>query len=347
MARPCIKVVSSAVAWTCSNCRQKTQPSVLPSLKNNPWMRLPRWPQRSSFSTSSSRSIEAQPPVEIRAAPEIKFDNLKPDAHGPSASPARIIPSSPSYFTGSPTFNDDTLLLQALVDKYSQVPTVAADQIPRAYWVTVGHYRSTVNERVSSSKFARLQRLLSQLNRIHRSFMPEEVQAVLQRFTRPGLEKIAQAKVGKIDQWGRSLGVGRRKESTARVWLVEGTGEILINGRAIAQAFPRLHDRESALWALSSAERMDKYNVFALIQGGGITGQAESMTLALAKALLVHEPALKPALRRGKINRSEFYVLGPVLMPVAAGCVTSDARRVERKKAGRVKARKRPAWVKR
>ncbi|KIV91054.1 hypothetical protein PV10_05639 [Exophiala mesophila] len=328
MARPSVNVVSSAIAWTCSNCRQKMRPSLLPSLKNRPWMRYSRWPQMSSFSTSSSRSIDAEPPVEIRAAPEIKFDKPKVDTDASTPSPARIIPSSPSYFTGSPTFTDDTLLLQSLVDKYSQVPTVAADQIPRAYWVTVGHYRSTVSERVTSSKFARLQRLLGQLNRIHRSFMPEEVQTVLQRFTRPGLEKIAQAKVGKIDQWGRSLGVGRRKESTARVWLVEGTGEVLVNGRSITEAFPRLHDRESALWALSSAQRMDKYNVFALIQGGGLTGQAESMTLALAKALLVHEPALKPALRR-------------------AGCVTSDARRVERKKPGRVKARKRPTWVKR
>lgn len=96
------------------------------------------------------------------------------------------------------------------------------------------------------------------------------------------------------------MGIGRRKESTAKVFLVEGTGEVLVNGHSIVQAFPRTHDRESALWALKITQRMDKYNVFALVSGGGVTGQAESLTLALAKALLVHEPALKPALRRGK-----------------------------------------------
>ena len=81
---------------------------------------------------------------------------------------------------------------------------------------------------------------------------------------------------------------------------MEGTGEVLVNGRSLVQSFPRIHDRESAMWALKITQRMDKYNVFALVSGGGLTGQAESITLALAKALLVHEPALKPALRRGK-----------------------------------------------
>ena len=77
-----------------------------------------------------------------------------------------------------------------------------------------------------------------------------------------------------------------------------------------------------------ATQRLDKYNVWALTKGGGTTGQAEAITLAVAKALLAHEPALKPALRR-------------------AGVVTRDPRRVERKKPGKLKARKMPAWVKR
>jgi len=151
---------------------------------------------------------------------------------------------------------------------------------------------------------------------------------VIEEFRRPGSAELQKPKVQNLDQYGRAKGIGRRKESSARVYLVEGTGEVLVNGKSIVQAFPRLHDRESALWALKATQRMDKYNVWALVEGGGVTGQAESITLALARALLVHEPALKPALRR-------------------AGTVTSDARRVERKKPGRLKARKKPAWVKR
>ncbi len=76
-------------------------------------------------------------------------------------------------------------------------------------------------------------------------------------------------------------------------------GEVLINGKPLNGVFPRIHDRESAVWPLIATKRVDKYNVWAWVRGGGLTGQAEALTLGVAKALLVHEPLLKPALRRG------------------------------------------------
>lgn len=109
-----------------------------------------------------------------------------------------------------------------------------------------------------------------------------------------------------IDKHGRAVGVGRRKESTARAFVVEGNGEILVNGKPLSQAFGRVHDRESAVWALTSTQRLDKYNVWALVEGGGTTGQAEALTLAVAKGLLAHEPALKPTLRKGQFLRFPF-----------------------------------------
>ncbi|KAG7148846.1 37S ribosomal protein S9 like [Verticillium longisporum] len=206
--------------------------------------------------------------------------------------------------------------------------------------------------------------------------MPGEVKKVLEGFKRDINPFLNVAKEIKLDKFGRALGVGRRKESTARAWVIEGTGEVQINGKPLSQAFGRIHDRESVVWALKSTERIDKkestarawvvegtgevqingkplnqafcrihdresvvwalksteridkYNVWALVEGGGTTGQAEALTLAISKALMAHEPALKPTLR-------------------AAGCITRDKRVVERKKHGHVKARKMPAWVKR
>lgn len=107
-------------------------------------------------------------------------------------------------------------------------------------------------------------------------------------------------KPGVVDADGRAYGVGRRKSSSAKVCLVQGEGEVLVNGKSINGTFGRIHDRESALWALKATNRMDKYNVWALVSGGGLTGQAEAITMGMARALMVHEPALKPALRRGK-----------------------------------------------
>ena len=129
--------------------------------------------------------------------------------------------------------------------------------------------------------------------------MPDEVKEAIELYKRDIDPFSNKATPGVIDGFGRSYGVGRRKSSSAKVYLVEGEGEVLVNGKGLNQAFGRIHDRESALWALKATGRMDKYNVWALVSGGGTTGQAESITLGLAKALLVHEPDLKPALRRG------------------------------------------------
>ncbi|OAP56853.1 hypothetical protein AYL99_08965 [Fonsecaea erecta] len=313
MARPSARAFPSTIAWMCRPCRlhDKIQLTV-----GRQWVQ-PLGRQQ-SFSTTKYHSAAE---VQIRAAPEIDLEDS-------TSVPARILPRSPSYFTASPVFNDHLLLLQSLVKKHASLPTAPPDQIPRPAWLKLNQYRSSTGEQVAASKYSKVLVLLTRLNKIHPRYCPKEVRQILSRFRRPGSEEIQKAKPGKIDDYGRSVGIGRRKESSAKVYLVEGTGDVLVNGRSIVQAFPRPHDRESALWALKITQRMDKYNVFALVSGGGTTGQAESITLALAKALLVHEPALKPALRR-------------------AGCVTSDPRRVERKKPGRLKARKKPAWVKR
>ncbi|KAK4696010.1 small subunit ribosomal protein S9, partial [Lecanoromycetidae sp. Uapishka_2] len=158
--------------------------------------------------------------------------------------------------------------------------------------------------------------------------MPASLKAAMEIYKRDVDPYAVTRRPSIIDEVGRACGVGRRKSSSAKVYLVQGEGEVLVNGKSINTAFGRIHDRESALWALKATGRMDKYNVWALVSGGGSTGQAEAITLGAAKALMVFEPALKPALRR-------------------AGCVTRDPRRVERKKPGHVKARKMPAWVKR
>lgn len=307
MARMHLQQLLGGAPWKCSSCRGQIT-------RLQPHVSLLRSPRR-SFTVAKRLRAE----VEIRAAPEINFDGLPP---------ARVIPASPSYFTASPVFNDNILLLQSYLRRYNSLPTVPADQAPRRVWMRLGQYRSTIGETIAASKYSKVLVLLNRLNRIHPELRPGSLNRILDRYVRPGSAEIQKAKPGTIDEFGRSRAVGRRKEASARVQLVEGDGQVLVNGRNLLEVFPRVHDRESALWALKVTERMDKYNVFALVQGGGTTGQAESVTLALAKALLVHEPALKPILRR-------------------AGCVTSDARRVERKKPGRLKARKKPAWVKR
>jgi small subunit ribosomal protein S9 len=283
------------------------------------------------------------------AAPKINFGGQ--DGEGDEEKfYARLIPSSPSYFTAQPLFTDDLLAVQTLVERYSNLPTVKPGEAPRVAWRSLADYRDSVGEVVKASKYSKILQALHRLNHIHPSLMPEPVKEALNEYKRDVNPFRNVVKVAPIDKLGRSLGAGRRKASTARAWLVEGTGEVLVNGKTLAEAFGRVHDRESVIWALKATDRIDKYNVWALATGGGTTGQAEALTLAVGKALMAHEPALKPALRRGKSKfLKSLKLLGEVrfLTCVAAGCVTRDPRRVERKKPGHVKARKMPAWVKR
>ncbi|OIW29838.1 hypothetical protein CONLIGDRAFT_643897 [Coniochaeta ligniaria NRRL 30616] len=241
---------------------------------------------------------------------------------------ARAVPVSPSYFSRQPRFNDSYLLLAQLAERYRKLPLIPKDQVQPVAWKNLENFRQAVGEHVKATEFVKCMELVKVLNQIHPSLRPKEVDDALLVFKKAVQPYSNIEKTIPIDKFGRALGTGRRKQSVARAWVVEGTGEMLVNGKTLADAFGRVHDRESATWALRATSRTDKYNVWALVEGGGTTGQAEALTLAIGKALMAHEPALKPALRR-------------------AGCVTRDPRKVERKKPGHVKARKMPAWVKR
>ncbi|KAI9847810.1 MAG: 37S ribosomal protein S9, mitochondrial [Sclerophora amabilis] len=247
----------------------------------------------------SSRALSTSPRNTAIAAPEINFNEAQ---YGFNPRGLRIVPESPSYFTTKPEFTDDLLALQDLLRRNEILPTVPAAHAPRVAWKTMSQYRLGVAEPVKASRYSKIVRILQRLNLIHQSVMPDEVKDALDRYKRDmnPFENVARPQT--IDQYGRSVGAGRRKSSTARVWLVEGEGEVLINGKTLMNAFPRIHDRESAIWALKTTQRIDKYNVWALVKGGGTTGQAEALTLGLAKALIVHEPLLKPALRRGEFS---------------------------------------------
>ncbi|KAH6840972.1 ribosomal protein S5 domain 2-type protein [Chaetomium sp. MPI-CAGE-AT-0009] len=262
----------------------------------------------------------------VDAAEEIDFNKLAQKYM--IAEHARPVPVSPSYFSRTPSFNDRYLALEKLSRAYSNLPLIPAADAERIAWKTLADLRQSFGEPVKATDYVKCLAIVKRLHQIHPELKPDAVKNALQDFKRDVQAFLNVPNPIPIDKFGRALGVGKRKSSIARAFVVEGDGQVLVNGKTLPDYFGRVHDRESAVWALHSTDRIDKYNVWARVEGGGTTGQAEALTLAIAKALLAHEPALKPALRR-------------------AGCVTRDPRRVERKKHGRVKARKGFTWVKR
>lgn len=211
----------------------------------------------------------------------------------------RLVPVSPSYFTGNADFFDNWLSLQELLRKHQTLPTVSKDEAPHARWKTLAQYKGIVGRSVKAARYQKIVNILDRLNCINPAVIPEEVKGALELYKRNIDQGESQTRVRTLDKYGRAFAVGRRKTSIATVAVSEGEGEVIINGKPLALLFERLHDRESAVWPLLATQRMEKYNVWATVNGGGKTGQAEALTLGVARALLIHEPALKPALRRG------------------------------------------------
>jgi small subunit ribosomal protein S9 len=123
-------------------------------------------------------------------------------------------------------------------------------------------------------------------------------------------------------------GLGRRKTSVARVWLRPGTGEWRVNGRPIAEYFPRNTHQQHAQEPMLATETQSRFDVKVNVDGGGHTGQAGAVRLALARALVSYDEELRAALRERSL-------------------LTRDPREVERKKPGRPGARKRFQFSKR
>jgi len=265
----------------------------------------------------------------------------------PLALRARAVPLSPSYFSREPLFHDSYLRLQSLNHKYGKLPHAPPEMLDRVAWKPLVDYRKALGEEVNATLYARCIALAKKLNKIHPKLKPAVVEDAVAEFRRAINPFLNVMKIKPLDKHGRAIGVGRRKTSTARAWVVEGTGEMLVNGKTLAEAFGRVHDRESASWALRATDRIDRYNVWALTEGGGTTGQAEALAMAVGRALLSHEPALKTALRRGESLSWYCHAKSSLLTYFAAGCLTRDPRMVERKKHGHLKARKMPPYIRR
>jgi len=133
--------------------------------------------------------------------------------------------------------------------------------------------------------------------------------------------------IPEIDGLGRAYGTGRRKTSSARVWVKQGSGRFTVNGKDLKDYFQPLQ-REEVLLPFLAIEQSGLYDVWCTVKGGGITGQAGAVRLGASRALTAFGPDIRPTLKK-------------------AGFITRDSRRVERKKPGQPKARKKFQWVKR
>ena len=125
----------------------------------------------------------------------------------------------------------------------------------------------------------------------------------------------------KLDFKDSKYATGRRKKSIARVWLKKGSGNMYVNGKKMIDYFKKPNLQISICRPLTLVKRENEYDIRCSVKGGGLTGQAGAIVHGIARAIILHEPDLKPTLKKENLT-------------------TRDSRAVERKKYGRKKARR-------
>ena len=141
-------------------------------------------------------------------------------------------------------------------------------------------------------------------------------------------EDIAESTLPKLDKLGRAYATGRRKTSVSRVWIKLGSKKISVNGKPSKDYFKRKIYSTILEEPLFKTDNLDKLEIFATVSGGGLSGQAGALRHGISRALVNFDPSLRKKLKK-------------------AGFLTRDARKVERKKFGKHKARRSPQFSKR
>lgn len=302
--------------------------------------------QRLLSTTASAKQISEQKPESDRPAVPTILRKSKPKAHfAPSyllttqpksweLERLRVVPKLPTFYGGNPVHDDNMNHVRHMIKKHSNLPTRVLDEreIKAFKFISFEDYRKSAESgtRLKNGHHKELIEALNRLRSIEPELMPKDVIELLNLYSSQGVEKkaVTETKIKTLDEFGRANAVGKRKTSVAHISMVRGDGQVLVNGKPFAQYFASAADRVKLGYPFQVVSQESQYNVFITAEGGGISGQAEAAMYGIAKALVVFNPLLKPRLRQ-------------------AGLMTRDARKVERKKPGKVKARKSPTWVKR
>lgn len=245
----------------------------------------------------------------------------------------RVIPKNQSFYMSNPPYEEHMRKLNELLKKHINIPTVLREETGGVSWTSFTEYSAIAGgTRLKPIQYKNLLKVLNRLSLIDPQLMPSEVFEAITPFVKDRSAHASSSLIPTLDEFGRAVTVGRRKSSSAKIFMTNNTdevkGQILVNGKPLNEYFPRLTHRSELLYPLRVVETVGDYNIFATVRGGGNTGQAGALALGIARALVVHNPLLKSRLHQ-------------------AGCLTRDSRKVERKKPGKPKARKSYTWVKR
>lgn len=270
---------------------------------------------------------------EIKAMKPVSFGD--PAHSRPDLERMRVVPRHMAFYMSNPRHEEVVRRLNQLVQRYINLPTVDPKNYTSSKWINPAEEESGTTRRLTGPQKRIFSDLVRRLDRIDPQLVPREVEAVLaclRADSQVSGQAVNQRKIKTLDSEGRAIAVGHRKSASARVVLVQvrddEVGQIYINGRSIEESFASFMHRQSVLYPLRVADAVGKFNIWATVQGGGISGQADAVAHGISQALVIQNPLLRP-----RLNRADL--------------LKRDLRVKERKKPGLAKARKAYTWVKR
>ncbi|KAJ3056898.1 37S ribosomal protein S9, mitochondrial [Rhizophlyctis rosea] len=276
--------------------------------------------------TATTDATRSQPPTHppISARPTSRnFDAEK-------QRPDQLLPDDPAYFTGNPHYYKYLRQINAAIrENESQLRQLEdnGDAQTSADWMNLQTMQVQLEMKLDPTTYRNLTEKLNFL--VPLASKNPKIEELLRPFVLPGQSLIKAApETLTLDELGRSYTYGSRKRAIAQVWMVEGDGQIYVNGIPMIDVFPEIVERESIVRPFEATGTLGKYNVWALVQASGPMSQASAVAVAVARGIAVHNPHLKEHLQQ-------------------LGMTTIDTRQKERIKTNKIGARKSRTWRKR
>ena len=288
----------------------------------------------------------------IRSYTEVEAEGEAPEAPRESRKPRpKPIPDSPSFYTTRPVYHDKVVYLERAIGRAHYLlranhllplPSFVRESLPplSPVWKSQIEMANNFDSKMSMGRYRKVVKLLNQLNDYHRiatlgncHHLGEKIRNITSLFERSEKEAVlarGKRKKVELDEHGRSYTIGKRKTSSARVWMIPvqapkteptpdemlgletnpiysvTTTTILVNNLPINEYFALPADRERITRPLRVAGVLGKYNIFAIVRGGGTTGQSGALAHGISKGVVAHEPDFETLFRRGQLHYKYF-----------------------------------------
>jgi small subunit ribosomal protein S9 len=202
--------------------------------------------------------------------PSLIYPKRIASSFGPNGRPLQTY-----FYTGSPAYHNlisEIYVQQKILESFDSIPVPHQTSATptEIKWITQERISNKLAEEVNDDQYGHL---IERLNSLANHPQSHQIKDFLDKYRAPVFDYRSQAKIPQLNPKGYSYAVGRRKTSSACVWLSRGSGHITINKKPLIQYFPRLEDRQQILYPFIIIDQLGQYDVSAAIRGGGTTGK--------------------------------------------------------------------------